>query len=114
MSSNTIIIFLGWDKFGLVSYCLVTYYQNMKSHNTEILTALSNRIGCIIILIVISWILNYGISIYTFYINIIVNDYSINFAGVIIVLADIIKIAQIPFRSWLSAAIAANTPYYMF
>ena len=34
---------LGWDGVGLVSHCLVIYYQNLRSYNVGILTALSNR-----------------------------------------------------------------------
>ena len=37
-----ISILLGWDGLRLVSYCLVIYYQNVKSYNAGILTALSN------------------------------------------------------------------------
>jgi NADH:ubiquinone oxidoreductase subunit 5 (chain L)/Multisubunit Na+/H+ antiporter, MnhA subunit len=42
---TTISILLGWDGLALVSYCLVIYYQNIKSYNAGILIALSNRIG---------------------------------------------------------------------
>jgi NADH-ubiquinone oxidoreductase chain 5 len=45
---------------GLVSYCLVIYYQNVKSYNAGILTALSNRLGDVAFLLAIAWILNYG------------------------------------------------------
>src|SRR6185503_16862020 len=44
-SPNIIRILLGWDGLGLVSYCLVIYYQNIKSLNAGLLTILSNRIG---------------------------------------------------------------------
>lgn len=107
---NIIRILLGWDGLGLVSYCLVIYYQNVKSYNAGILTALSNRIGDVFILIVISWIINYGRWNYVFYINFINNDYSIILIGILIIMASITKRAQIPFRSWLPAAIAAPTP----
>jgi len=59
-SPNIIRILLGWDGLGLVSYCLVIYYQNVKSSNAGILTILSNRIGDVAILLTISWILNFG------------------------------------------------------
>lgn len=48
---NLIRILLGWDGLGLVSYCLVIYYQNVKSFNAGILTALRNRIGDVALLI---------------------------------------------------------------
>lgn len=107
---NIIRIFLGWDGLGLVSYCLVIYYQNVKSYNAGILTALSNRIGDVCILISISWIINYGSWNYIFYLNFMSNDFSMKIVGIIIILAAITKRAQIPFRSWLPAAIAAPTP----
>jgi NADH-ubiquinone oxidoreductase chain 5 len=51
---NIIRILLGWDGLGLVSYCLVIYYQNRKSYNAGILTVLSNRVGDVALLIVIA------------------------------------------------------------
>lgn len=60
VSPNLIRILLGWDGLGLVSYCLVIYYQNVKSFNAGILTALRNRIGDVALLIAIAWIVNYG------------------------------------------------------
>lgn len=51
---NLIRILLGWDGLGLVSYCLVIYYQNIKSYNAGIITALSNRIGDVAFLIAIA------------------------------------------------------------
>ena len=107
---NIIRILLGWDGLGLVSYCLVIYYQNLKSYNAGILTALSNRIGDVFILMVIAWIINYGRWNYIFYLEFINNDWEINIIGRIIIIAAITKSAQIPFRSWLPAAIAAPTP----
>ncbi|WP_223807739.1 proton-conducting transporter transmembrane domain-containing protein [Klebsiella pneumoniae] len=38
----------------MVSYCLVIYYQNEKSYNAGIITALSNRIGDVALLIAIA------------------------------------------------------------
>lgn len=107
---NIISILLGWDGLGLVSYCLVIYYQNVKSYNAGILTALSNRIGDVAILMAIAWIVNYGSFNYLFYVDYMKNSYEITIISVLIVLAAITKRAQIPFSSWLPAAIAAPTP----
>lgn len=60
ISPNLIRILLGWDGLGLVSYCLVVYYQNLKSFNAGMLTALTNRIGDVALLIRIGWMVNYG------------------------------------------------------
>jgi len=110
ISPNLIRILLGWDGLGLVSYCLVIYFQNVKSYGAGILTALSNRIGDVAFLLAIAWILNYGSWNYIFYIELIKRDLEIIVIGGLIILAAITKRAQIPFSSWLPAAIAAPTP----
>nr|WDV10763.1 NADH dehydrogenase subunit 5 [Parnassius tenedius] len=110
ISPNMISIFLGWDGLGLVSYCLVIYYQNIKSYNAGMLTALSNRIGDVMILMVISWMMNYGSWNFIFYLNFMNNDYSMNVIGILVIIAAMTKSAQIPFSSWLPAAMAAPTP----
>lgn len=110
ISPNLISILLGWDGLGLVSYCLVIYFQNEKSFNAGILTALSNRIGDVAFLLGIAWILNYGSWNYIFYLEISKIDLEFYVIGGLIVLAAITKRAQIPFSSWLPAAIAAPTP----
>lgn len=107
---NLIRILLGWDGLGLVSYCLVIYFQNIKSYNAGILTALSNRIGDVALLLAIAWILNYGRWNYIFYLEVIQNEFEILLIGSLVILAAITKRAQIPFSSWLPAAIAAPTP----
>nr|YP_009045436.1 NADH dehydrogenase subunit 5 [Parantica sita]AHA03787.1 NADH dehydrogenase subunit 5 [Parantica sita] len=110
ISPNMISIFLGWDGLGLISYCLVIYYQNLKSYNAGMLTALSNRIGDVMILMVISWMMNYGSWNYIFYLNFMKNDLEMELVGMMIILAAMTKSAQIPFSSWLPAAMAAPTP----
>nr|YP_009938283.1 NADH dehydrogenase subunit 5 [Lethe baucis]QNU07702.1 NADH dehydrogenase subunit 5 [Lethe baucis] len=110
ISPNIISIILGWDGLGLVSYCLVIYYQNVKSYNAGMLTVLSNRIGDVMILMVIAWMMNYGSWNYIFYLNFMSNDFAMKIIGVMIILAAMTKSAQIPFSSWLPAAMAAPTP----
>nr|WGC93638.1 NADH dehydrogenase subunit 5 [Pygospila tyres] len=110
ISPNIISILLGWDGLGLVSYCLVIYYQNVKSYNAGMLTALSNRIGDVFILMVISWMMNYGSWNYLFYLNFMKNDYMMFMISSMIIIAAMTKSAQIPFSSWLPAAMAAPTP----
>nr|YP_010485981.1 NADH dehydrogenase subunit 5 [Papilio dialis]UVW82140.1 NADH dehydrogenase subunit 5 [Papilio dialis] len=110
ISPNMISIFLGWDGLGLVSYCLVIYYQNIKSYNAGMLTALSNRIGDGMILMVISWMMNYGSWNYVFFLNFMNNDYMMQIIGSLLIIAAMTKSAQFPFGSWLPAAMAAPTP----
>lgn len=105
---NLISILLGWDGLGLISYCLVIYYKNNKSYNAGMLTAITNRIGDVIILVGIAWIINFGSWNYLFYFKV---DYLIYYyISVLIIIAAMTKSAQIPFSAWLPAAIAAPTP----
>nr|YP_010946317.1 NADH dehydrogenase subunit 5 [Allacta bruna]WGO57035.1 NADH dehydrogenase subunit 5 [Allacta bruna] len=110
VSPNMISILLGWDGLGLVSYCLVIYYQNIKSYNAGMLTALSNRVGDVFLLLVISWMLNFGSWNYIFYLSFYKVDYNMMIINVLVLLAAMTKSAQIPFSSWLPAAMAAPTP----
>nr|YP_009740908.1 NADH dehydrogenase subunit 5 [Euthystira luteifemora]QID03922.1 NADH dehydrogenase subunit 5 [Euthystira luteifemora] len=110
ISPNLISILLGWDGLGLVSYCLVIYYQNVKSYSAGMLTALSNRIGDVAILISIAWMLNFGGWNYIYYYGFISNSLEMKIITMLIILASMTKSAQIPFSSWLPAAMAAPTP----
>jgi NADH-ubiquinone oxidoreductase chain 5 len=107
-SPNIISILLGWDGLGLVSYCLVIYYQNMKSLNAGLLTILSNRVGDVAILLRISWLFNYGA--WNFFL--LEHMYRLNLGIImgLVILAALTKSAQIPFSAWLPAAMAAPTP----
>lgn len=110
ISPNIISILLGWDGLGLISYLLVIYYQNFKSYSAGILTVLSNRLGDVAFLLSIAWILNYGSWNYIYYLNYMFSDFEGLIISLLIIFAAITKRAQIPFSSWLPAAIAAPTP----
>jgi NADH-ubiquinone oxidoreductase chain 5 len=103
---HLIILLLGWDGLGLVSFILVIYYQNPKSLAAGIITALTNRIGDAILLISIAWALNQG---HWNILHIWQSNESM-YISLAILLAAITKRAQIPFSRWLPAAMAAPTP----
>nr|ALO76331.1 NADH deshydrogenase subunit 5 [Brachynopus latus] len=110
ISPNLISILLGWDGLGLVSYCLVIYYQNEKSYNAGMLTALSNRVGDCLLLLSIAWMLNFGSWSYYYYLDFMKMDNSMCLISLMVMFAAFTKSAQIPFSSWLPAAMAAPTP----
>nr|WGO57503.1 NADH dehydrogenase subunit 5 [Perisphaerus sp. 2 ZQW-2023b] len=110
VSPNMISILLGWDGLGLISYCLVIYYQNVKSYNAGMLTALSNRVGDAALLMVIAWMLNFGSWNYIFFMECMKYSVEMNIIIVLVVVASMTKSAQIPFSAWLPAAMAAPTP----
>jgi len=105
---NLVSVLLGWDGLGLVSYALVIYYQNIKSFNAGILTALSNRVGDRALLIGVGCIITLGgWNLLNF------GDFFKNELRIVIgfiILAAITKRAQVPFSAWLPSAIAAPTP----
>ena len=103
---NLIVLLIGWDGLGLIRFLLVIFYQNNKSLRAGIITALTNRLGDAILLLAIAWRLN---SNNWNLINIWESRYSrlIIFS---VIVAAITKSAQVPFSSWLPAAIAAPTP----
>nr|AMO27003.1 NADH dehydrogenase subunit 5 [Amynthas sp. 3 LZ-2016] len=103
---HLMILLLGWDGLGLVSFILVIYYQNPKSLAAGMITALTNRIGDVVLLLSIAWTLNQG------HWNIIHmwESSSFTWQSVAILLAAMTKSAQMPFSSWLPAAMAAPTP----
>nr|YP_010809158.1 NADH dehydrogenase subunit 5 [Anaka burmensis]UNZ99517.1 NADH dehydrogenase subunit 5 [Anaka burmensis] len=105
MSPNLVSILLGWDGLGLVSYCLVIYYQSMKSYLAGMITCLTNRLGDIGILITIAWLMSYGSWHFMFYLN-----FFNPLIYKMIFISAFTKSAQIPFSSWLPAAMAAPTP----
>lgn len=103
---HIIIILLGWDGLGLVSFILVIYYQNNKSLAAGLITALRNRIGDALLLIAIAITIDQG---HWLIINII-SSKSLIIQSILILFTAITKSAQIPFSRWLPAAIAAPTP----
>nr|YP_010022117.1 NADH dehydrogenase subunit 5 [Allonychiurus kimi]QOL12119.1 NADH dehydrogenase subunit 5 [Allonychiurus kimi] len=109
ISPNMVSILLGWDGLGLVSYCLVIYYQNVKSANAGMLTILSNRIGDVAILLCISWLFNFG-GWNFYYLMHMFTEKDLWMIEFLVVLAAMTKSAQIPFSAWLPAAMAAPTP----
>nr|YP_011010661.1 NADH dehydrogenase subunit 5 [Halobates katherinae]WPW47341.1 NADH dehydrogenase subunit 5 [Halobates katherinae] len=108
MSPNLVSILIGWDGLGLVSYCLVIYFQNYKSHSAGMLTILTNRIGDVAILLSISWMMNFGSWHFFYYL--FIYDNWVFYMVSLLILAGFTKSAQIPFSSWLPAAMAAPTP----
>ena len=108
LSPNLIRLLLGWDGLGVTSYLLVIFYQSNKSYNAGMLTAITNRLGDVGLLIRISMFIYVGSWTYV-YNNYITNNLS-DLLRYLIVISAITKRAQVPFSAWLPAAIAAPTP----
>ena len=96
-SPNIIRILLGWDGLGVTSYLLVCFYGREKRFNARMLTALTNRLGDVAILILIGLITSLGVFNFGF-----VRRSNLNVGGAVgllVLLAAMTKSAQIPFSS---------------
>lgn len=108
LSPNLVRILLGWDGLGVTSYLLVVFYQSNKSYNAGIITAMTNRLGDVGILLCIALIIFKGHWLFSS-INRDIHLSEKRFM-LVLILAACTKRAQIPFSAWLPAAMAAPTP----
>lgn len=106
LSPNLIFSMLGWDGLGVTSYLLVIYYNNNKSNGAGMVTALVNRFGDFILIMAILHILFSSFDNFLLY-KFWQEDRSL---WTMLAVGAFTKRAQIPFRAWLPAAIAAPTP----
>ncbi len=101
ISERVFIIFIGWEGLGVTSFLLIIFYQNWSSLSGGLITLLTNRIGDAFLIIGVCMLL----------INSVIN---LSLKSILIFLLMLItaltKRAQIPFISWLPAAMAAPTP----
>nr|YP_009093872.1 NADH dehydrogenase subunit 5 [Marisa cornuarietis]AIT57580.1 NADH dehydrogenase subunit 5 [Marisa cornuarietis] len=99
-------LLLGWDGLGIVSFALVIYYQNNKSLGAGMITLLANRVGDVMILLSIGLLSSIG----HWNISLLWDPYLTSLLVLSVTIAGMTKSAQIPFSSWLPAAMAAPTP----
>nr|AWU49032.1 NADH dehydrogenase subunit 5 [Pseudophacopteron sp. DMP-2018] len=99
-SPSILSVILGWDGLGLISYCLILYYQSKSSFYSGFITAASNRLGDSMLMVGITMYLSLGN--YMFWEN------TVGFLFFFI--ACLTKSAQFPFSAWLPLAMAAPTP----
>nr|QXU57719.1 NADH dehydrogenase subunit 5 [Omalonyx unguis] len=106
-SGSFFSILIGWDGLGVTSFLLIIYYQSNESLKSGYLTLLINRIGDILIIISLYYL------VYNSSLNFFLYKPESKFYTMFLVLicfAALTKSAQYPFSSWLPAAMAAPTP----
>nr|ATD85944.1 NADH dehydrogenase subunit 5 [Diaphorina citri] len=99
-SPSIVGVLLGWDGLGIISYCLVIYYQNADAYNSGFITAASNRLGDSMLILAVVWSSMGGNFMF----------WEMNSGLMFFILACMTKSAQFPFSAWLPAAMAAPTP----
>nr|YP_010266105.1 NADH dehydrogenase subunit 5 [Scurria scurra]UHY95079.1 NADH dehydrogenase subunit 5 [Scurria scurra] len=105
ITPNIITMLLGWDGLGIVSFVLVLYYNNHASSGAAMITALTNRIGDILIIISIGAHLSAG-----HWDLLSMDNLSSEAVCLMLLIAACTKSAQFPFSAWLPQAMAAPTP----
>nr|ALO64413.1 NADH dehydrogenase subunit 5 [Bombus hortorum]DBA43930.1 TPA_asm: ND5 [Bombus hortorum] len=103
LSPNMLTLLLGWDGLGLISYCLIIYYQKKLSFNSGMLTVILNRLGDSSLLMIMSFMIMFGSwNLYFYNMNL--------FMLLMYFLMVFTKSAQLIFMVWLPAAMMAPTP----
>ena len=102
---NLIMIIVGWDGLGLVSFCLIIYYRRSSVLRSGLVSIYVNRLG------------DMGLMVCAFFMCLLSSWVNISFLSLssfllffFFIFSGMTKSAQIPFSSWLPAAIAAPTP----
>lgn len=102
-SRSSLNLIIGWDRLGLSSICLIIFYPNKTSLYNSIITIFFNRLGDVIIILGISFLISNYREDLTYSLN---NIYILT----IFILCAYRKSAQFPLSRWLPAAISAPTP----
>lgn len=96
-SGDLLRLFVAWDLLGFSSFFLVIFYRSRASLGGGLLTGLTNRVGDVLLLAVFGFVCNSTSS-------------PIIWCLYLLFLVRFTKSAQVPFSSWLPAAILAPTP----
>lgn len=104
LSPSLLGLICGWDGLGITSFLLVIYYNNTVSLRSGIVTIYTNRLGDVFIVFSFFIISRCG------WLRLERLFFKIRILCVFILLAGVTRRAQLPFSSWLPAAIAAPTP----
>lgn len=97
LSTDLLSLLVFWDLLGFSSFFLVIFYRSRSALSGGLLTGLTNRVGDCFFLVF-------------FGTNCFVGSSSISLTLFFLVLVALTKSAQVPFSSWLPAAMAAPTP----
>nr|QPN54273.1 NADH dehydrogenase subunit 5 [Myrsidea sp. ADS-2020] len=105
LSSNLFSSLIGWDGLGITSLFLILFYYSKSATKASTLTFLMNRVGDCFFILGLTQVLLLSESF-------VVYSCSDFLEGVVllVIMTSITKSAQIPFSTWLPAAMEAPTP----
>nr|WMW23657.1 NADH dehydrogenase subunit 5 [Hiatella sp. J YW-2023] len=104
---NFLILMLGWDGLGLISFLLVITYPTKEALGSGMITFITNRIGDALFIMsigLLGWLMSWN------YFDVEESFGVVKALGCLLVIGSITKSAQTPFSAWLPAAMAAPTP----
>ena len=93
----------------LVPAAITPIPTTLWAYGAGMLTVLSNRIGDVALLMVIAWIINIGSWSFIYCLEFLSGSVEIELNSFLIVLAALARSAQIPFSSWLHAALVHSS-----
>jgi len=96
-SADLLSLLVSWDLLGFSSFFLVIFYRTRASLAGGLLTGLTNRIGDVFLLALFGLLFYRSVSL-------------MSWALYLLLVISFTKSAQVPFSSWLPAAILAPTP----
>lgn len=94
LAGNLLSLFVAWDLLGFRSFFLVVFFRSRSSLSGGLLTGLTNRLGDVFLLVAFGFLCRNLLS----------------WAVYLLIVVGCTKSAQVPFRSWLPAAMLAPTP----
>jgi len=96
-SADLLSLFVAWDLLGFTSFFLVIFFRSRASIAGGLLTGLTNRIGDVFLLAL------FGLVYYS-------SSTNMSWYLYVLFFISFTKSAQVPFSSWLPAAMLAPTP----
>lgn len=97
-------LILGWDGLGISSIFLIMFYPNKLTLYNSFLTMFFNRLGDVILILIMSYFILNFTYFYPLFFN--CSPYII----FLLLFCSFTKTAQFPLSSWLPAAMSAPTP----
>ncbi len=113
LSNNLLILFIGWEGVGIMSYLLINFwYKSINSNKSGLKAILYNKIGDITLILTMIFLLNLNNNL-NFPKNNNINsnvELLINIIMILIIISAMAKSAQIFLHPWLGDAMAGPTP----
>lgn len=112
---NLLVMFVGWEAIGVVSYLLINFYfTRIQSNKAAILAFTMNRGGDMFMSLgffaIFSLCGSLNFSEIFSVINLTVNDFSVSLIALLLLGGALAKSANIPLHSWLPGSMEAPTP----